>query len=71
MSMITQSIPGAYDATLEEEFDRVASRLSEQADLQLEGMCRRATVRLEEVLGNAVAKGVPVVLRLEQLGERL
>ena len=60
MSSITQSIPGAGDATLEEELERLASRPAEQADLQL-----------EEILGNAVAKGEPVELRLEQLGERL
>ena len=70
MSAITHSIPGAYDA-IEEEFDRLASRLADDAEMELEEICGRANQRLEEVFGYAVAQGVPVELRLEQLGERL
>jgi hypothetical protein len=70
MSATTHSTPGAHDV-IEEEFDRLASRLAEEADLEFEEICRRANQRLEEVFGYAVAQGVPMELRLEQLGERL
>jgi len=71
MSEIKRSAPGAYDAAAEEELTRLASRLSDDADLELEDVYRRANQRLEEDFGYAVAQGVPAELRLEQLGDDL
>jgi hypothetical protein len=64
-------IPGARDATIEEDFDRLGSRLAEEADLGFEEICGRATRSLEEVFGYAIARGVPAERRLEQLAQGL
>jgi hypothetical protein len=68
MLATTHPIPDARDATIEEDFDRLASRLAEEAELEFEEICRRANHRLEEVFGYAIDQGGPVELRLEQLG---
>ena len=70
MSETVHSIPGTHDP-IESELDRLASRLAEEADLELEEICRRANQRLEEAFGYALTQDVPVELRLEQLDERL
>ena len=70
MLQSTRGVPVVYDA-IEEEFDRLASRLAEDVDLKLEDIYRRADQRLEEVFAHAVGQGVPVELRLELLNEVL
>lgn len=71
MQATAHGIPGAHDDAIEEDFERLTSRLAEDADLEFEEICMRANRRLEEVFGYAIAQGVPAKLRLEQLGERL
>lgn len=70
MSEIKRSASGAYDDDAEEELARLASRLGDDGDLELEDIYRRADQRVEEVFGYAAAQGVPAELRLEQLGKR-
>ncbi|HET7272133.1 MAG TPA: hypothetical protein VFI90_13730 [Rubrobacter sp.] len=70
MSQSTRGVPVVHDA-IEEEFDRLASRLAEDVDLELEGIYRRADQRLVEIFGYAVAQGAPAELRLEHLNEGL
>lgn len=70
MSQSTRGIRGGHDAA-EEEAQRLASRITDDTEPELEDLFDRANQRLEEVFGYALAQDAPEELRLKRSDDRL
>jgi hypothetical protein len=70
MVQSTRGTRGGHDAA-EEEANRLASRITDDTEPELEDLFDRANQRLEEIFGYALAQNVPEELRLKQSDDRI